>query len=238
MPKGKGKSDIDSWLGRETAHKKKALENASRQFDKNDSLTVNTLEAIYGQESSFGINRRSRGMAGAAGDFQLEKKTAQRIGMTVSKKNDQRFDIDLASNGTAKYLKVLDNSFKKATDLGLGFKTIPISDSNEREKFSIASLNAGEGRIGGAQQEALKAGKDPTKWSDVKDFLDAAGASKSKVKEITEYVDKVLEYEKEFSKKSSADKKQKDLAPRKDGKTESEEGHWITKDGKHILIKD
>jgi membrane-bound lytic murein transglycosylase MltF len=236
MPKEK--SSVDSWLGRETAHKKKALENASRQFDKNDSLTVNTLEAIYGQESSFGTNRRTRGMAGAAGDFQQEKKTAQRIGLKVSKTNDQRFDIDLASNGTAKYLKALDNAFKTPTDLGLGFKTIPIDDSDEREKFSIASLNAGEGRIGQAQQEAQKAGKDPTEWDDVKDFLEAAGASKSKVKEIVDYVDKVMQHESEFSKKSTADKKQKDRAPSKDGKVESGEGHWITKDGKHILIKD
>ena len=163
MPKGKGKSDVDSWLGRETAHKRKALETASRQFDKNDSLTVNTLEAMYGQESSFGLKRRSRGMDGAAGDFQLEKKTAQRIGLIVSRNNDQRFDIDLASNGIAKYLKILDNSFKKETDLGSGLKTIPIKDSAEREKFSIASVNAGEGRISRAQQEAQKAGGDPTK---------------------------------------------------------------------------
>ena len=68
--------------------------------------------------------------------------------------------------------------------------------------------------------------------------MEAAGASNSKAKEITDYVDKVKQYKDEFSKKSPADKKLKDLKPKKDGKPESEDGHWITKDGKHILIKD
>ena len=50
------KSNVDVWLKRETPRKQKALENASRHFNNNDALTVNHLEAIYGQESSFGLN--------------------------------------------------------------------------------------------------------------------------------------------------------------------------------------
>ena len=91
MPK---KSNVDVWLERETEHKKKALENASRYFDEIDNLTVNTLEAIYGQESSFGTEMRKRGIEGAAGHFHLEKDTAEDYGLTVTKENDQRFDID------------------------------------------------------------------------------------------------------------------------------------------------
>ena len=83
-------SNIATWLERETPHKQTALENASRHFDDKDALTVNTLEAIYGQESSFGRNRRTRGIAGAAGDFQLERPTAKRMGLTVGRKNDER----------------------------------------------------------------------------------------------------------------------------------------------------
>lgn len=52
----KQKSNVDIWLERETNHNREALENASRYFAGNDNLTVNTLEAIYGQESSFGLN--------------------------------------------------------------------------------------------------------------------------------------------------------------------------------------
>ena len=85
-------SNVDRWLKKETAHKRAALENASRHFDNDDSLTVNVLEGIYGQESSFGTLRRTRNMSGAAGDFQLEKKNAIRLGLTVSKENGQSND--------------------------------------------------------------------------------------------------------------------------------------------------
>lgn len=71
-------SNVDKWLKKETQYKRKALENASRHFSRNDILNVNLLEAIYGQESSFGTKRRKRGLIGAAGDFQIENETAIR----------------------------------------------------------------------------------------------------------------------------------------------------------------
>ncbi len=92
------KSNVDQWLERETPHKKEALENASMHFDDKDALSVNTMEAIYGQESSFGKLRRKRNMVGAAGEFHLEKATAKRMGLIVNEKNDQRFDVDHASS--------------------------------------------------------------------------------------------------------------------------------------------
>ena len=100
-------SDVDVWLARETPRIRKALENASSYFDGNDQLTVNTLEAVYGQESSFGTLLRTRGSTGAAGHFHFEKATAERYGLQVSKENDQRFDIDRASSAAARYLKDL-----------------------------------------------------------------------------------------------------------------------------------
>lgn len=237
MPQTKRKSDVDAWLEKTISHQRKALENASRTFDSNDSLTVNTLEAIYGRESSFGSNRRTRGISGAAGDFQLEKETARRMGLTVSPKNDQRFDVDDASQAAGKYLKSLDNAFSKETNLGSGIKIIPVRDANDRRDFSIAAYNAGEGRIARAQQEAERDGKNPRNWDDVKRYLEAAGASKEKADEILSYVDKVTGYEKEFANKSPSDKKLKDLKTKKDPEAQSEDGHWITKDGKRILIE-
>jgi hypothetical protein len=124
-------SNVGAWIKSETLHKREALENASRHFDSKDSLTVNTLEAIYGQESSFGKNRRSRGISGAAGDFQIEKNTAKEMGLTVSNKNDERFDIDNSSAAAAKYLKTQDANFSKKTTLVAGAtseKTKEISD--------------------------------------------------------------------------------------------------------------
>jgi membrane-bound lytic murein transglycosylase MltF len=230
-------SNVDSWLKKETMHSRAALENASRHFDDKDVLTVNTLEAIYGQESSFGKNRRQRGMSGAAGDFQLERNTAKRMGLTISEKNDERFDVDNASAASAKYLKIQDKAFSKKTILSGKISTSPIKDSTERKKFVIAAFNAGEGRIAMAQKLAQEDGSEPAIWDDVKKYLESAGATPDKSKEIQEYVDKVLEYEAEFSKKSKADKMAKSGKPRKIRKLPAG-GHWITIDGKHIFIED
>ena len=153
----KNKTKVDIWLERETAHKREALENASRYFDDKDALTVNTLEAIYGQESSFGAQLRNRGMKGAAGEFHFERATAERYGLIVSKRNDQRFDIDYASTAAARYLKDLDRSFSKKTVLSADVETTPIKDNQERKKFVLAAYNGGEKRIAKAQSIAQQA---------------------------------------------------------------------------------
>ena len=49
-------SDVDLWLERETDHVRKALESASRHFDGNDNLTVNTLS----RQRSSGMDRRKK----------------------------------------------------------------------------------------------------------------------------------------------------------------------------------
>ena len=233
----KQKTNVDKWLERETPHKRKALENASMHFDKNDKLTVNTLEAIYGQESSFGKTRRKRYINGAAGEFQLEKRTAKRMGLAVSSKNDPRFDIDDSSAAAAKYLKTLDSNFSKPTTLSKNLKTIPISSAAKRVKFVIAAYNAGEGRIAKAQKITEESGGDPNNWNDVKENLEAAGASAKKAKEIREYVEKVTAYEKEFSKKSKANKRAKHKTAKRIKKA-PKGGHWVTIDGRHIFIED
>ena len=70
MPKKQ--SDVDAWIGRETEHIRKALENASTYFDGNDVLDVHTLEAIYGKESSFGTLLNERGSIVAAHRLSLK----------------------------------------------------------------------------------------------------------------------------------------------------------------------
>ena len=71
----------------------------------------------------------------------------------------------------------------------------------------------------------------------VKEYLKAAGSSDAKVKEISEYVEKILAYEKEFSKKSKANKKLKDKPPKKVTNNDSADGHWITlKNSRHVFI--
>jgi len=231
----KRKSAVDSWLERETNSKRKALENASRYFDGDDMLTVNTLESVYGRESSFGVLLRSRGASGAAGHFQLEKATAEEYGLAVSKYNDQRFNIYYAASAAARYLKDLDGMFSRKTILLPGIAAISVKNPSERKKFVLAAYNAGQGRIAKAQLFARKAGKNPRLWDDVKKFLAAAGAKKAKVKETIQYVTNILFYEIEFASKSAADKKKK-RKTRKKVQPRCTIGHWVTINRRPVFI--
>jgi len=164
----KQSSDVEVWLERETDHVRKALENASRHFDSNDNLTVNTLEAVYARESSFGLPKKmgERGSTDPAGHFQLSPDTARRYGLSVTKNNDQRLDIDYTSSASARYLKDLHNFFSKDTALIGTTKTIGVKNPSERKKFVLGAFNAGEGSIAKAQRLAQEAGKNPQLWSD------------------------------------------------------------------------
>ena len=235
----KKSSDVDVWLERETDHVRKALESASKHFDGKDNLTVNTLESVYARESSFGLPEKmgKRGSAQAAGHFQFRPDTAKRYNLNVSKNNDQRFDIDYASSAAARYLKDLDNMFSRRTNLGTGYDTIPVNNASERKKFTLGAYNAGEGRIAKAQRLAEEAGKNPQLWTDVEQFLELAGASKTTAAEARQYVEKVPLYESEFASKSPADKNMKQKEPRK-GDYRCTEGHWRTIDDRKVFICD
>ncbi|MBI4353529.1 MAG: transglycosylase SLT domain-containing protein [Candidatus Omnitrophica bacterium] len=232
-------SDVDTWLKRETDHVRKALESASRHFDGNDNLTVNTLETVYARESSFGSPAMlgKRGSSGAAGHFQFRPDTAKRYGLNVLKNNDQRFDIDYASSAAARYLKDLHTFFSKDTTLIGTTKTIGIKNLSERKKFVLGAFNAGEGNIAKAQRLAQKAGKDPQLWAHVEEFLESAGASKTTANEARQYVKNVPLYESEFASKSPADKNIKQKEPRK-GNARCTEGRWRTIDDRRVFICD
>ena len=218
-------SDVDVWLERETPRIRKALESASRHFDSNDELTVNTLEAVYGQENSFGIRMGQRGSADPAGHFQFKAKTAREYGLTVSKGNDQRFDIDRASSAAARYLKDLNTWFGRRTTFGKEF-TVPIKSVSERKKFVLGAFNAGPGSAADAQRRAKQAGKNPQLWNDVEDYLP---------QETQQYVEKVPMNEAEFAQKSPADKtrKKKDV---RTAKYRCADGHWRTIDDRPVFI--
>lgn len=221
-------SKVDAWLGRETSQVRRAIESASQYFDANDALTANTLEAVYAQESSFGILMGKRGSTRAAGHFQFELKTARRYGLSVSKLNDQRFDVNRAASAAARYLKDLNTWFGKRTALSEGLRTVSVKSVSERKKFVLGAFNAGEGRVAGAQRLAEKAGKDPQLWSDVAGYL---------AKETQQYVERVLLYEAEFALKSPADKSRKEKGVRK-GRYRCTEGHWVTIDDRPVFICD
>ena len=187
---------------------------------------MNTLEAVYGQENSFGMLMGKRGSARAAGHFQFEPKTVKRYGLTVAKGNDQRFDIDRASSAAARYLKDLNTWFGKRTTLSEGVHTIPVKNISERKKFVLGAFNAGEGRIADAQHLAEKAGRDPQLWEDVARHLP---------RETRQYVEMVPRYEAEFALKSPANKNVKKKEVRK-GKYRCTVGHWRTIDDRPVFI--
>lgn len=228
-------SNVDAWLKRETPRVRKALENASRHFDASDHLTVNTLEAIYGRESSFGTMMGTRGSSGPAGHFRFDPETARRYRLSVSKRNDQRFDLDRAASAAARYLKDLNTMFGTKTALGKAPDTIPVKDVSERKRFVLGAYNGGEGRIAGAQHLAEDAGRDPSVWSEVQRFLEAANATEAKAAETRAYVETVPSYEIEFAQKSLANKnlKQKTM---KEAKNQCTDGHWVTIDDRPVFI--
>lgn len=218
-------SDVDVWLGRETPRIRRGLESASRHFDSNDELTVNTLEAVYGQENSFGILMGQRGSTDAAGHFQFKPRTAREYGLIVSKENDQRFDIDRASSAAARYLKDLNTWFGRRTAFGEEF-TVPIKSISERKKFVLGAFNAGPGRVSGAQRRAKQAGKNPQLWNDVAKYLS---------QETQQYVEEVPMNEVGFARKSPANKNLKKKEVRK-GKQLCTVGHWRTIDDRPVFI--
>lgn len=226
-------SNVDQWLERETPRVRKALESASRYFDANDNLTVNTLEAVYGRESSFGTMLRERGSTVPAGHFHFKPDTAKEYGLNVSKNNDQRFDIDYASSTAARYLKDLDNRFSEDTKTIIG-----VQNSVERQKFTLAAYNGGPRRIADAQQRAKQAGTDPTLWSNVEKFLESEDTSRSKADEIRQYVERVLSYQAEFAVKSPAGKTIKHKEPPRRGEYLCTNGHWVTIDDRPVFICD
>lgn len=233
----KKRSDVDVWLERETLAVRKALENASRDLGVSD-FTVHTLEAIYGQESSFGTLMGTPGSDDPAGHFQFEKSTAERFGLKVSKKKDERFDRDLASAAAVKYLNVLGKLFSGKAKLGQTKEAFSVRSVSERKKFVLGAFNAGEGRIARAQHLAADSGKNPQLWSDVRGFIEAAGAEEGKNQETLKYVDAILLNENEFSPKSRAGKNLQRKLKQSKYRCDEDEGRWRTIDDRPVLICD
>ncbi len=228
-------NNIDEFFSdKDLKNKVKALENSSKIFDENDNFDVHTMESIFAIESSFGTvkNIGIRGSDEPAGYFQQKKNSAEKAGLIVTKKNDERFDIDRSSIGSSRQLKELDNLFSQRNNLGSGIFKIAIHDIEERERIVVAAYNIGQGRIAKAQAKAQEDGKDPTKWDAIKEYLVKSGATTQQAEEAENYVEKYDQFKQEFSKKSKArNLKDKDLST-----NESGDCHWITKDHKPICI--
>lgn len=234
----KKRSNVDIWLERETPRVRKTLESASRNLGEGDHLTVHTLEAIYGQESSFGTLMGNPGSDKPAGHFQLEKPTAKRYGLSVSKKKDERFDLERAASAAARDLIDLNKLFSGKARLGQGKEAVSVRSVSERKKFVLGAFNAGEGRIVRAQYLAAGSGKNPQLWNDVRGFIEAAGGGRGKNQETQDYVETILLNENEFSLKSKAGRDFQRKFKQSKYRCDEDEGSWRTIGDRPVLICD
>ena len=111
------------------------------------------LAAVAYKESKFDPTVTS--WAGACGLMQIMPKTALSLGLT----EEEFYDPEKNIRAAAQYLNKMNKLFPN------------IADEREKVKFVLASYNAGPGHIFDARALAIKYGKNPDVWDDVKDFL-------------------------------------------------------------------
>ena len=111
------------------------------------------LAAVAYKESKFDPNVTS--WAGACGLMQIMPKTAISLGLT----EEEFYEPEKNIRASAQYLNKMRKLFPN------------IEDEQEKVKFVLASYNAGPGHIFDARALALKDGKNPDVWDEVKEYL-------------------------------------------------------------------
>lgn len=126
------------------------------------------LASLAYQESKF--NPRATSWVGARGLMQLMPGTARQYGA----KN--LFDPEQSIKAGTKYLKWLNKLWAKK-----------VPDPQERQKFILASYNAGQGHVLDARRLTKKYGGDPNKWDDVAEYLRLKSNKKYYTDEVVKY---------------------------------------------------
>ncbi|MBO4263778.1 MAG: transglycosylase SLT domain-containing protein [Bacteroidales bacterium] len=106
------------------------------------------LAALIYQESRFRIELRSP--RGAEGLMQMMPQTAERYGCT------DLTDPEQSIRAGALYLRKLSRRYRTLAE-----------DARERQKFTLAAYNAGEGRIRDCINYARYRGVEPHRWEDI-----------------------------------------------------------------------
>lgn len=130
-----------------------AFDELFKKYAKKIGWDWRLLASVAYQESRF--NPKAKSWVGARGLMQLMPSTASRYGADVASLESPEVSVRVA----AEYLKRVENIFSY------------IEDKNERQKFVLASYNAGVGHVRDAIALAEKHGKNPEKWNDVKTFV-------------------------------------------------------------------
>jgi soluble lytic murein transglycosylase-like protein len=144
------------------------IEEAGKELGLDPALGV----AVAHAESSFNHLAVSSDGHYSKGLFQLLDKTGELMMSRLNKNSKyDPFNPELNVELGVGYLRYLHEIFGKETDLPNNSKTIPAANSASLEKIAVAAFNAGEGRVASAQSRALKAGKDPSQYEEISDYL-------------------------------------------------------------------
>lgn len=105
------------------------------------------------------------------GTFQVTETTARELRRRVAAGLLPRLPASEDVALGLAYLRHLDDVFSRGRLLARGLRATPVADARERELFTAAAFNAGEGRVARAQQAARATGGRPTSFADVEPFL-------------------------------------------------------------------
>lgn len=176
------------------AHVRNIVEDAGERFGVDPSLGM----AVVARESSFNPKAVSSDGHQSKGLFQLLDRTGRDLLNRLGLESEYKpFDPEQNVYLGVGYLRHLHDIFSKETDLPNKTRTIAAANNSSLEKLAVAAFNAGEGRVASAQQRAQQAGKDPSRYDHIEDYLPES---------TQQYVSKVLEAKAQFAGALSAPK--------------------------------
>ena len=128
--------------------------------------------SIIANESSFNPNAVSNDGHASKGLMQLLDSTGVdyhgRLGL---KQTYDPFNPNQNVKLGVTYLKYLHDVFGQPTSLPNNLTTFAAANSSSLEKLAVAAFNAGEGRVASAQERARRAGRDPSQYDQISNYL-------------------------------------------------------------------
>ena len=147
--------------------------------------------AVVARESSFNPKAVSSDGHASKGLFQLLDRTGRDLLNRLGLESEYKpFDPEQNVYLGVGYLRHLHDIFSKETELPNRTTTVVAANTSSLEKLAVAAFNAGEGRVASAQQRALQAGKDPSQYDHIEDYLPES---------TQQYVSRVLEAKAQFA---------------------------------------
>ena len=147
--------------------------------------------AVVDRESSFNPKAVSSDGHQSKGLFQLLDRTGQDLLKRLGMERDYNpFDPEQNVYLGVGYLRHLHDIFSKETALPNKTTTVVAANNSSLEKLAVAAFNAGEGRVASAQQRAFQAGKDPSQYEHIENYLPES---------TQQYVSRVLQAKAQFT---------------------------------------